>query len=129
MHQDDPNDQKWTHREDGALLSPSTGLCLIEGDIDNYMQVTGDGNDDDENYDAYLGGAVPSLPHGSRSVHLGPCDDTVTLWTVGAGPGGFIQSLSSGDCLEVVVTELNRYLAAGKRLQTGRCQAINPGER
>jgi len=137
VHQDDPMDQLWRLQEDGSMQSVSTGLCLIEGPLDQRSDDLSlnraDSNADEvaeEDYDAYLGGAVPSLPHGSRSVHLGPCDtEGVTLWTYGAGPGGFLQSQSSGECLEVVVTELNRYLAAGKKLQTGRCQVINPADK
>ena len=123
LHQDDPMDQQWQFTDDGKLFSVSTGMCLVEDPVDAS---TGSENSPEvENYDEYLGMDAPYFNNRlRRSVRLGSCDgESATTWTLGAGSyGGQIQSKVSGNCLEVLTSNKDRFLATGKKILTRKCE-------
>ena len=127
LHQDDPMDQQWQITDEGKLFSPSTGLCLVE-DRDPENENDFDSLHEVENYDEYLG--MDSTAFNSRlrrSVRLGACDEDSTsagtTWTQNTGSyGGQIQSKQSGNCLEVLTSNKDRFLATGKKLLTRKCE-------
>ena len=106
---DAPEDQKWKLRSDGRIESVSTGRCLVEqADASPW-------NSTEVDLDFSLG---------QFAVGTTTCDQA-TVWTVGAGTGGFIKSAHTGRCLEVLGL-LYPTVAEGKRVQTGICRQLNP---
>ena len=122
LHQDDPIDQQWQFTDDGKFFSPSTGMCLVEDQIDETA--SSETASKTESYDQYLGMDAPSFNNRfRRSVRLGSCEEnSTTTWISGVGYGGQIQSKSSGNCLEVLTSNKDRFLATGKKLLTSRCE-------
>ncbi len=123
LHQDDPMDQQWQFTNDGKIFSPSTGMCLVEDTVDESNDL--EDSPEIEDYDQYLGMDNPSFNNLlRRSVRLGSCDEvSTTMWSVGTGTyGGQIQSKASGNCLEVLTSNKDRFLATGKKVLTRRCE-------
>ena len=108
---DAPIDQQWNIRNDGRIESMSTGRCLVE---EVSLQPW---NSTDIDVD---------IGSGQYSVGTSSCD-SATVWTIGAGSGGFIKSSDTGRCLEVMAL-LYPTIAEGKRIQTGICRTLRPNE-